>query len=207
MIRLIATAAAAGLTFCSGFAVASPAIVFNELTGLNGAQANQNVGFQFDVLSSFTVTGLGWYDEGQDGLSVRHEVGIWDPQGNLLASLILGAGTAEALDGQYRMAAISPIVLAPGSGYIMGGLNSTASTDRLAFDVGMTVQAPINFVDATFSNITSNLERPTVFSAATTGFFGPMFSFQAATQVPEPGSLLLVSLAALALLGTRRRAL
>lgn len=207
MIRLIATAAAAGLTFCSGIAVASPAIIFDELTGLSGAQANQNVGFQFDVVSSFTVTGLGWYDEGQDGLSVRHEVGIWDPQGNLLASLILGAGAAEALDGQYRMAAISPIVLAPGSGYIMGGLNSSSSTDRLAANVGMTVQAPINFVDATFGQFTSSLERPTQFSVADTGFFGPMFSFQAATQVPEPGSLLLVSLAGLALLGTRRRAL
>ena len=201
--RLSATAA---LIAVCGAAQATPAISFNESTGGSGTQQDQSVGWQFNVLSALTVTGLGWFDAGQDGLSVSHEVGIWNSAGVLLASTVLGAGTSEALDGQYRMHSIAPIVLAAGSGYIVGGLNSLNSTDRLAYDVTMILNAGIEFVDATFGNVNSTFQRPTQFSAANTGFFGPMFAAQGAATVPEPASLGLAGLAlAFVAAGAKRR--
>ena len=64
-------------------AEADLALTFDETTGSSGSNSNQSVGWQFDVLSSLNVTGLAWYDEGQDGLALAHTVGIWDPSGNL----------------------------------------------------------------------------------------------------------------------------
>ncbi len=47
----------------------------------------------------------------------------------------------------------------------------------------------ISFVSATFSNINTALERPTIFSSATSGFYGPSFTVST-TAVPEPSSIL-----------------
>lgn len=201
--RLSATAAL--IAVCAA-AQATPAISFNDSTGTNAAQRNQSVGWQFNVLSALTVTGLGWYDEGQDGLSVGHEVGIWNSAGVLLASTVLGTGTSEVLDGLYRMHSIGAIALAAGSGYIVGGLNSSNSADRLAMDVAMTLNADIDYVDATFSGVNNTFERPTNFSVANTGFFGPMFASRSAVTVAEPAGMALAGLAlALVAIGARRR--
>jgi len=170
-------------------AQAIPVLTFDENTGGNANNGNQSVGWQFDVLSSLTVTGLGWFDENVDGLAVAHRVGIWDPTGALLASAVVPAGTTAPLDGQFRTVAISPITLTVGNGYIVGGENFATNTERLASNVTQTVNPSIRYIDATFSLIGSGFERPTNFSVATTGFYGPSFSI-----IPEPSSFVLLGL-------------
>jgi hypothetical protein len=186
---------------------AGQAITFDEATGNSASNQGQNVGWQFDVLTAITVDGLGWFDERGDGLSVSHEVGIWDPSGTLLASIVLPSGTSAPLDGQYRTLAIAPIVLPVGAGYIVGGLNSSSSRDRLASNVTQVVDPRISYVDATFSNFTTTFGRPTNFSVATTGFYGPMFRISSPRVVPEPTTLLggLLGLAGLAGMAWRRQ--
>jgi hypothetical protein len=172
---------------------AGPIITFNEATGNSGANQNQSVGWQFDVLTALTVTSLGWFDEGQDGLTVAHEVGIWDSAGSLLTSVTVPAGTVAPLDGQYRMVTITPLLLAVGGGYIIGGQNFSNNTERLAYDVSQNVDSRIQFIDATFSDIDGIFERPTALSVANTGFYGPMFAAGdiGDVNVPEPRSLFL----------------
>ena len=181
---------------------ATPIISFDAGTGSNGGQNNQSVGWQFNVTQSLTVTGLGWFDDGGDGLAVSHTVGIWDSAGTLLASILVPAGTTAPLDGQYRMVAITPIVLGIGDGYIVGGENFANNTERLAFNVTMTVDPRITFFDATFSGVGSGFVRPTEFSVAETGFFGPMF---AVDNVPEPSTWALITSGLLAAAFARRQ--
>ena len=84
--------------------------------------------------------------------------------------------------------------LTPGAGYIIGGENFARSTDFLSFNVsGQVVDPRISFVDATFTGFGSGLNRPTNFSGATTGFYGPGFTIQAVQVTPEPASMVLVA--------------
>ncbi len=170
------------LSVLAGLALASPlrggtnVLEYDVSTGSAGGQSNQTVGWQFDVLAPLTVQALSWADEDLDGLSVAHETGIWAPDGTLLVSVVIPAGEGAELRGIWRSVPVDPITLEPGAGYIVGGLNSGLSTDRLAFNVDLTfVNSSIHFVDATFAPINNRFTRPTSFSSATNGFYGPSF--------------------------------
>lgn len=159
---------------------AIPVLSFDENRD-RAQNSDQAVGWQFNVLSPITVNGLGWYDEDADGLVLGHDVAIWDPDGNLLTSIFVPAGTATPLDGQFRTASIPPITLATGAGYIVGGMNFNENTERLASNVNQVLDSRVEYVDATFADIGDGFVRPTSFSTATSGFYGPSFSL-----VPEP---------------------
>lgn len=183
----------------SAIAASAPAITFDEATGVSGNNNNQTVGWQFDVLTPVWVTGLGWFDQGANGLGTAHTVGIWAPNGTLLTSVLVPAGTAAPLDGQYRVADIPDILLPVGIGYIIGGENFSTSDDRLVANAVQVVDPRIHYVDATYSLIGSGFVEPTHVSIASTGFEGPM-----AVLVPEPATVLLL---ATGLVGVGARAL
>jgi hypothetical protein len=183
----------------SAIAASAPAITFDEATGVSGNNNNQTVGWQFDVLTPVWVTGLGWFDQGANGLGTAHTVGIWAPNGTLLTSVLVPAGTTAPLDGQYRVADIPDILLPVGIGYIIGGENFSTSNDRLVANAVQVVDPRIHYVDATYSLIGSGFVEPTHVSIASTGFEGPM-----AVLVPEPATVLLL---ATGLVGVGARAL
>ena len=179
------------------FTASASVITFNPATGGTAANGDQTVGWQFNVLSPLTVTGLEWYDAAGTGLNTAHTVGIWSPAGSLLTSTLVPAGAAAPLDGMFRFESIAPVNLPVGNGYIVGGQNFAASTDLLACGSGgpcdgplvQTVDPRVAFVNATFSN-PGGFTEPTFFSIAHEGFFGPSFS----AVVPEPSSMVLLAI-------------
>lgn len=70
-----------------------------------------------------TITGLGFFDVGSDGLLNDHEVGLWTNDGTLLANVTLD-NTANIVSstsvlGQWREVDIAPLALVPGD-YVLG---------------------------------------------------------------------------------------
>jgi hypothetical protein len=138
-----------------GLAVAAPftanaagVLTFNPATGGTGSNQNQSVGWQFNVLSPLTVTDLEWFDPNGPngaGLSTAHTVGIWNPAGTLLTSILIPAGTAAPLDGLFRFETVAPVSLAVGNGYVVGGENFATNTDRLACGSGGSCGSALNF--------------------------------------------------------------
>jgi hypothetical protein len=193
--------------FTANYSHAAVILNFDPTTGNTGFNNDQSVGWQFDVLSPLTVTNLLWFDQDLDGLNTAHTVGIWDGAGTLLGSATIPSGTGATLDGIWRSVAVTPFNLAVGSGYIVGGTNLSNSTDRLAANVSQIVDARISFVDATFSNLTAPnvLVRPTSFSTATTGFYGPSFAVNDVNGVPEPSTIAIWSLLGFVGAAVRRR--
>ncbi len=182
--------------FLAANAIGAPVLSFNEATGGEGLHTDISLGWQFNVLQSVTLEGLGWFDEQADGLQNAHTVGIWSPTGTLLASAIIPAGTLASLDGQFRTAAVSPFVLPPGNGYIVGGQSFAGDAERLACgnpaqgspffpQLSQSLDPRVQWTAATYS-IGSAFQRPTMVGVSSQGYYGPSFSVQA---IPEPSTV------------------
>ena len=161
------------------------AVEFQPTSGDCGNNNGQTVGWRFDVLEAVTVDAMSWFDEGQDGLEAAHEVALWDLSGTMIpnTNVVIPAGIGAPLDWIWRTVDITPVVLAPGNGYIIGGYNGMGLSECIKGDVTQTVDARLNFVDATFSDLGPGLERPTQFSGFGNGLYGP--GFQLSSYKPE----------------------
>ena len=162
------------------------------------------LGYSFLVNSPITVTGLGVFDDNSDGLNVSHDVGLWDANGNLLASTTVGAGTVAPLNGFYRMASISGVSLTAGNIYYVGSVNGI-DNDGWLQDPSSLVAAPeITYLSRQYEFSGGGLVFPDLVGSGSTGYFGGNFEFGTST-VPEPGSLLMLGSGVLAVAGAFRR--
>ena len=84
-----------------------PAITVTDLTGETLGNPPFTLGWQFSTSQSINVTGLGVFDDSQDGLTVSHDVGIWDSLGNLMGMTTVSAGTVDPLVNQFRYSSVS----------------------------------------------------------------------------------------------------
>jgi Domain of unknown function (DUF4082) len=185
----------------AGSLMANAVLSFDPAGASSGSEFDQSVGWEFNVLSTITVTGLGWYDQGADGLQMAHTVGIWDSLGTLLTSATVAAGTTDPLDGLFRTVSIASIVLTPGT-YIVGGQNFSTDTEQLAFGVTPTTIASIAFLGGEYSAEDGIFEEPTNLTGNANCCWGPSFS---ASAVPEPGALTLCGFGLLSLAVVRYR--
>ncbi len=82
-----------GATFMTGVPVNKGTTIKSDAT----------LGYAFRVGSdSLSVLQLGLWDQGADGLTESHQVGIWNTNGELLASTTVGSGVSGELAGNFR---------------------------------------------------------------------------------------------------------
>ncbi len=183
------------------------AYTIDDLTGTQLTNPPFTLGFQFNVNTSISVTGLGVFDDTQNGLIDSYPIAIFDSAGVSLISSTVNSGTTDPLINQFRYSSVAPFALSPGLYYI-GALYSTGNDGLLGPGVAT------NF--ATSSEITFNqggyafggtLSAPLNLVGTSPGYFGPNFTFTSASAtVPEPASLTMFGLGAVGLVaGAMRR--
>lgn len=172
-------------TLYAGTAVqfTAPGTVRTNFTG--------TVGFTFTPSSSITVTHVGFWDNGDDGLAVSHQVGIWQNTGlTLLASESVPSGTTAPLTGGFRYVELSsPLVLSAGVLYRIGA--SVESSDGFCQDpTGFTSDSKVGYANSAYE--TAPFGFPGSNANPTIGFFGVNFVFVASPTVtgitPNSGS-------------------
>ncbi len=144
------------------------------------------LGYSFLVNSSITVTGLGVFDAGSDGLNVSHDVGLWDASGNLLASTTVAAGIVDPLNGFYRMSAISGVSLTAGNIYYVGSVNGIDNDGWMQDPSVLTAAPQITYLSRQYEFSGGGLVFPDLVGSGSTGYFGGNFEFGTSTRNQVP---------------------
>jgi hypothetical protein len=160
---------------------------------------NYDVGWSFTLSQAKLITALGFWDNDANGLSVSHDVALWNTSGGLLAQAVVTSGSTpvdsfDGLGGQWLFENLAtPLVLNPGT-YILGADYADSSDLMRQGSVSFNPGPDITFVNARFSlNPTAGLDFPDTDDQAPPfyAYFGPNMMMEA---VPEPSSMLLVGL-------------
>ena len=202
--RLAQALTAAFLSLTGAGAQASIAVIGFDTPGTSGTWGGM-LGFRFTAQRDLSVTSLGLYDAGKNGLAVEHAVGIFDVTGVLIASATVPIN--GTLDGWFRYQTITPINLIGGQTYTIAA-EMKSTDDYTLTPAGFRVDSAISFDGSvengsvtTLSGLVRNL--PGAF-AGTQGYFGPNFRYESATAVPEPGVLMLAGLGLAGFAASRR---
>lgn len=184
-------AASAALAFAVP-AAAADSIAVSGFTGggtanLSGVDLPRTVGWDFTPTANITLTQLGFYDLGDDGLALSHQIGLWASDGTLLLSTTIASGTGATLLNGFRFVDVADLLLTAGQTYVIGavipldpnGDNYVLSPSAVASD------ALIGFGRGLRSTENAGFAMPTV--DPNSGRFGPNFLF-ADTAVPEPST-------------------
>lgn len=144
-----------------------------------------NVGFEFTLSQTTTISALGVWDNLGDGLSASHDVGIWNLTGSLLASTTVAAGTGATLDNGFRFNDISPLTLVAGTYVALATFANSA--DSWAYDGTINTAAGVTWNSDAW-NYQSTLSAPTNFNPQP-GYFGANFQIGTAdSSVPDGGT-------------------
>jgi len=131
------------------------------------------LGWEFDVLAPFAVTGLGVFDG--TGLSPSgHAVGAWDPGGNLIASTTVYP-TDPKTGAFFRFSSLTtPVTLTLGAGYVVAAVYPYPWEYGYQFfgePDGWTVHPNITFIQDRFV-ASATLQYPTEAFGEVNGWFG-----------------------------------
>jgi hypothetical protein len=166
----------------------------DPLGGVHGAgNYVRTVGYEFTVGSSpLSSLSLGIRDWGGDGIVDYHDIGLWDANQNLLASVTITPGTSS--NGWRFLSLTSPVMLNAGENYILGASYGD-SVDEIGISrtwegANPTYNSAVTFDTVRFDDSLTGLTFPTMLEYPVyLGEFGPNMEFEI---VPEPSSRLLL---------------
>src|SRR5262249_21074041 len=87
---------------------------------LTAISTDVTLGYAFTVSTPISVTMLGLFDSGNNGLAHSHAVTIWTRTGTQLVQATIPFGTGATLTNGFRYVSIAPFTLAAGT-YTIGG--------------------------------------------------------------------------------------
>jgi len=171
-------------------------------TGTLSDSSPFTLGWSFLVNFSLTVSDLGVFDNGSDGLATSHAVGLWDSSGTLLDSVVVPSSTGGTLISGFRYAPLgSLLVLDAGSEYTIGAISNQA--DFFLFDATVVADPRITITGGfdSLPTVSGVLMFPT--SNRPLGV-GANFIFDS-VPVPEPATLFLLAAGLIAGAAFRKR--
>jgi hypothetical protein len=146
--------------------------------------ADRTYGWRFTVGNSpLSVSQLGYYDHGANGLFDSHPVGIWQLDGSLVVQATVPSGTVGTLIDSFRFVSITPVTLNANQTYVIGGWSPSASDLVIAGSPTATIASEITYNIAAYAAPEDNFGFPGSTYNATYGVMGPNMEFSA---VPEP---------------------
>ena len=170
-------------------------------------------GFEFSPTRNISVTTLGWYDHGGDGLLHSHPVAIYSTSSQTAvvpATVVDSTSTLDAASN-FRYASVTPVILNAGTSYTIAGFGNGPTFDPYVANPtgGVTFSSGIDFSRYRHAGGSASLVFPLAVGtdeAFNLIFFGPNFQY---VEVPCPSSLttgLIGIVPGLCLVGRRRSA-
>jgi hypothetical protein len=192
---LIVAAAIALLTATGQLGALASSSLLLDFTGgsANTFGSSTTAGFQFTLGLPMQVTGLGFWDEGANGLGTNHTVGLWNsssPSVLLTSTVVNNSSTAvssTSLDGDWLFNNITPLTLQAGT-YVVGATLITGDPDLLRQQT-LSITAPNVTFDQAMDVGNPSLLYPLPAPVFNDGLFGPNLQI---SDVPEPGSAILL---------------
>ena len=197
------------IAFATAFlcsAVTSTATTLISSAGGDGPVGfNDTVGFSFTIGSSpLSVTQLGVWDSGNDGLDNSNQVGLWNNTGTLLASVTILSGSAAPLVDGFRYSALGlPVTLSADTTYVLGAF-SAIFENRTTGATPPTFSSDATLVGSRRNDSQGNFSYPDIShgSFPNQAIVGPNMQYGV---VPEPSSALLCGFGIAGVMGFRRR--
>jgi hypothetical protein len=162
-----------------------------------------SLGWSFTVNSPFTVNALGFYDDGKNGLTQSHDVGLWTSGGTLLASATITNG--NALTSFWRFASIAPLALGTGT-YVLAG--TTGGENYPLSSPGVTGYHPNITFGSSWYTLSNTLVFPTTTDNAPDAYLAVNFIGDTGSPeevVPEPATMTLLASGLVGLAAKSRR--